>query len=57
MAKFILGLDIGTNSIGWVLFKENKATSAPEIVKVSSNKTINVTAKKVVPCGLINRKT
>lgn len=24
MAKFILGLDIGTNSIGWVLFKENK---------------------------------
>jgi CRISPR-associated endonuclease Csn1 len=24
MAKFILGLDIGTNSIGWVLFKDNK---------------------------------
>ena len=24
MAKFILGLDIGTNSIGWVLLKENK---------------------------------
>lgn len=23
MAKFILGLDIGTNSIGWVLFKDN----------------------------------
>ncbi len=24
MAKFILGLDIGTNSIGWVLLKDNK---------------------------------
>ena len=24
MAKFILGLDIGTNSIGWVLLKANK---------------------------------
>jgi len=24
MAKFILGLDIGTNSIGWILFKDNK---------------------------------
>ena len=24
MAKFILGLDIGTNSIGWVLLKNNK---------------------------------
>jgi CRISPR-associated endonuclease Csn1 len=24
MAKFILGLDIGTNSIGWVLFRDNK---------------------------------
>ncbi|MBD3750507.1 MAG: hypothetical protein IE931_13530 [Sphingobacteriales bacterium] len=24
MARFILGLDIGTNSIGWVLFKDNK---------------------------------
>ncbi len=24
MAKFILGLDIGTNSIGWVILKENK---------------------------------
>lgn len=24
MAKFILGLDIGTNSIGWVLFKSNR---------------------------------
>lgn len=24
MAKYILGLDIGTNSIGWVLFKDNK---------------------------------
>lgn len=23
MAKFILGLDIGTNSIGWVLFRDN----------------------------------
>lgn len=24
MARFILGLDLGTNSIGWVLFKDNK---------------------------------
>lgn len=24
MAKFVLGLDIGTNSIGWTLFKDNK---------------------------------
>ena len=24
MEKFVLGLDIGTNSIGWVLFKDNK---------------------------------
>uniref|UniRef100_UPI00374D92B9 type II CRISPR RNA-guided endonuclease Cas9 n=1 Tax=Flavobacterium sp. TaxID=239 RepID=UPI00374D92B9 len=24
MAKFILGLDIGTNSIGWVILKDNK---------------------------------
>ena len=24
MSKYVLGLDIGTNSIGWVLFKENK---------------------------------
>jgi hypothetical protein len=39
-----------------LLLRENNATSAPEIVNVSSNKTPNETAKKVVPCVLIARK-
>ena len=32
MAKFILGLDIGTNSIGWILFKDNKVSDKGIII-------------------------
>ena len=39
------------------LFNENKATSAPEMVKDNNNSTIKVIARKVVPCGLIARNT
>jgi hypothetical protein len=38
------------------LFRENKATSAPEMMNISSNKIISVIAKKVVPFGLTARK-
>jgi hypothetical protein len=39
-----------------LLFNENKATSAPEMIKVTINKTISAIARKVVPCRLVARK-
>ncbi len=32
-----------------LLFRENKATSAPEMVKASNNKAANTKMRKVVP--------
>jgi len=38
-------------------FNENKATSAPEIIKLSNNNTISIMTRKVVPCRLVARRT
>jgi hypothetical protein len=39
-----------------LLFNENKATSAPEMVKANNNNTIKTITRKVEPCGLAARK-
>jgi hypothetical protein len=39
-----------------LLFRENKATSAPEIVKDNNNKPMSIMTRKVVPCGVPARK-
>ena len=42
MNKNILGLDLGTNSIGWALISRNNETLENKIVKLSS---------RIIPMG------
>ena len=39
-----------------LLFKENMATSAPDMVNTNSNSTNNSKTNRVAPCGLVARR-
>jgi hypothetical protein len=39
-----------------LLCNENKATSAPDVIKLNNNKTRSSTIFKTVPCGLAKSK-